>query len=169
MHSPQVGNVKLQNSQSVRKGGGGRRRRVCQRFAGPKEDEVRQDAKRQQGRGRGGPSFNQSVVLEIALAGRSLHWLADWLAPLSFPLRAILFLLGVLIVGRALFPTAALLQSKEVGLAKVCRYFPLSLCLADVEESDSCSRLALAEKCVACPRVLCQVVCLFMCVIVYAQ
>lgn len=80
------------------------------------------------------------VIQSVSCSGNSpgrlvVDWLADWLAPLSFPLRAILFLLGVLIVGRALFPTAALLQSKEVGLAKVCRYFPLSLCLADVEET----------------------------------
>lgn len=42
------------------------------------------------------------------------------MAPLSFPLRGILFLLGVLIVPAcALFPIAALVQSKEVGLLSI--------------------------------------------------
>lgn len=49
----------------------------------------------------------------------------------------------------ALFPTTALLQSKEVGLL-VYRYFPLSLCLAGMEESDVCECWCVVVRASVC-------------------
>lgn len=75
----------------------------------------------------------------------------------------------------ALFPTAALLQSKEVGLLsiQIFSFVPMfsrhggvrCVCVWDRARMSAwrCERVR------ACSRVLCQVVCLFMCVIVYAQ
>lgn len=57
------------------------------------------------------------------------------MAPLSFPLRGILFLLGVLIVPVHCFLLQHYCNQRKLA-CQVYKYFPLSLCLAGMKESD---------------------------------
>lgn len=136
---------------------------------GKKKSRVRQDAETT-------VSIVQSVIQSVS---KSVNSLADGSFELSSKRNSLSP--WCIISACALFPTVALLQSKEVGLPSIqifsfvpmfsrhvrVRYVCVCVCLT-VLGCESVS-LRLYERACACWWVLCQFVCLFMCVMVYAQ